>query len=78
MPRKAKNFDRNIFEKLCHMQCTRDEICYIFETTDKTLNAWCRREYGKPFLEIYAEKTEGGKLSKRRFEKRMTEKIAGK
>lgn len=71
MPRKAKKFDRNIFERLCRLQCTRDEICYVFGTTDKTLGGWCRREYGKAFTEIYAEKSEGGKISKRRAEKRL-------
>lgn len=63
-----KNFDRNQFEALCKMQCTEKEICGFFDTTDKTINNWCRREYGMSFLKVYAQKSMAGKASLRRMQ----------
>ena len=64
--RPKKEIKQEEFEELCAIQCTRDEICAVFHVTEPTLNAWCRRTYGKTFLPIFEEKRKGGKASLRR------------
>lgn len=66
MARPRKEIPQNEFEKLCALQCTKDEICGFFEITDKTLDAWCKRTYKRGFSDIYAEKRSTGKISIRR------------
>jgi len=74
MARPRKEINRKHFENLCGMQCTQEEICQFFEVTDKTLNSWCRREYGKGFSEVFKEKRGIGKISLRRAQWRLAEK----
>ena len=76
MGRPAKEISRDDFEKLCGLQCTRDEICSWFGITDKTLNAWCNRTYGRSFSAVYAEKRGAGKISLRRAQFKLAEKSA--
>lgn len=64
--RPQKNFDPDQFEKLCGIMMTEAEICAWFQTTDKTLNRWCKRVYGKGFSEVYKELSVAGKMSLRR------------
>lgn len=66
MPRPLKEIDAKQFEKLCGLQCTKLEICGWFDTTDKTLESWCKRTYGKGFSETFEEKRAAGKISLRR------------
>lgn len=76
MGRPRKEIDREQFEKLCGLQCTKEEICGWFGVTDKTLDAWCRRALGQTFSEVYAEKRQVGKISLRRSQFRLAEKNA--
>lgn len=73
MARPKREFDKRQFEQLCRMQCTQKEICSFFETTDKTLTAWCKRTYKKSFSEVYKEKKEGGKISLRHAQWQMAQ-----
>lgn len=66
MARPRKEIDRKSFESLCGIQCTQEEICQFFSVTDKTLNSWCKRQYGKGFSEVFAEKRGMGRISLRR------------
>ena len=74
--RPHKKIDQIGFEKLCQMMCTRDEICAFFETTDKTLNEWCKRTYGEGFSAVYAQKREQGKISLRHSQLQLAKKSA--
>lgn len=74
--RPRKEIDKTEFEKLCALQCTYTEICAWFDVTDKTLNTWCHREYGKSFSEIFAVKREKGKTSLRRYQFQLAQKNA--
>ena len=74
--RPTKEFDKDLFERLCGIMCTRDEICDIFNTTNKTLDAWCKRTYGMGFSPIYEKKTSVGKMSLRRAQFKLAEKSA--
>ena len=76
MARPRKEIDKSQFEKLCGLQCTKEEICGWFGLTDKTLEAWCRRTYKKGFSEVFKEKRGAGAISLRRMQWRLAEKNA--
>lgn len=76
MARPKKELDQEQFEKLCSYQCTKLEICDFLHVTDKTLDAWVKRTYGKGFSEIYAEKRSQGKISLRRAQFKLAERNA--
>lgn len=76
MARPRAKIDKKQFESLCGMQCTRREICSFFECDAKTLNEWCRREYGKTFSGVFEEKRGRGLVALRRNQMRLSESNA--
>lgn len=74
--RPKKEIDQKQFENLCALQCTEVEIEDWFDVTDKTLNAWCKRTYGKNFSEVFRIKRGRGKISLRRNQWQLAEKSA--
>jgi len=76
MGRPSKNIDKKQFESLCAIQCTLIEICGVMDVTDKTLNSWCRKTYGKTFSDVFAKKRGLGKASLRRMQWKLAEKNA--
>lgn len=74
--RPKKQIDRGAFEKLCALQCTQEEICGVLGVTDKTLQAWCKREYKANFSEVFRQKRQLGKMSLRRSQFKLAEKNA--
>lgn len=76
MARPKKDINRIEFEKLCGLQCTKDEICAWFDVTDKTIDRWCSDEYGCGFSVVYAEKRGLGKISLRRAQFELAKKNA--
>ncbi|WP_448507960.1 hypothetical protein [Immundisolibacter sp.] len=66
MARPKKEIDQKQFESLCAIQCTKLEICSVFDVTDKTLEQWCKRTYQAGFSEVFRQKREAGKASLRR------------
>lgn len=72
--RPKKEIDLTQFEKLCALQCTREEICGWFDVTDKTLDRWCKEQYGDTFSVVFSKKREAGKISLRRAQWRLAEK----
>lgn len=64
--RPRKEIDKKTFENLCAIQCTKEDICDVMEISEKTLNAWCKREYGENFSLVFKKKRTGGKISLRR------------
>lgn len=64
--RPLKEIDKKQFEGLCSIFCTEEEICLLLETTDKTLNKWCKRTYGMDFSDSYKKFSAHGKMSLRR------------
>lgn len=73
MARPLKEINQKQFEKLCELQCTKDEICAMFECQDDTLERWCKRTYKKGFSEVFKEKRQLGKMSLRRSQMKMAE-----
>ena len=76
MARPRKEIDQNQFEKLCALQCTKEEICGWFDVTDKTLENWCKRTYKAGFSEVFGQKRGAGKISLRRAQWKLAEKSA--
>lgn len=74
--RPQKEIDKKIFESLCGLQCTMQEILAVLDISDKTLSGWCRRTYGKSFSEIFAIKRQLGFISLRRTQFKLAEKSA--
>ena len=54
------------FESMCAIQCTKDEICAIFDVDEGTLTKWCKETYNTGFSDIYKKKSSTGKMSLRR------------
>ncbi len=76
MARPPKEINQKSFEKLCGLQCTKEEICGFFDVTDKTLESWCKRTYKKGFSEVFAQKRGAGKISLRRSQFALAKKNA--
>ena len=76
MARPRKEIDQNTFEKLCGIQCTKEELCGFFDVTDKTLDAWSKRTYNTSFSEVYKKYSANGKMSLRRMQFKIAEKNA--
>ncbi len=74
--RPRAEIDKTQFEKLCAIQCTKDEICSWFNITDKTLEKWCNETYNEHFSEVFAKKRGLGKISLRRSQWHLAEKSA--
>lgn len=65
-PSKMELINKIQFEEMCNIQCTKDEICAIFQIDEKTLTKWCQETYSVGFSDIYKTKSSGGKMSLRR------------
>ena len=76
MARPQKQIDKTQFEKLCGLQCTKEEICGFFDLTDKTLESWCKRTYKAGFSEVFRQKRGTGKISLRRYQFELAKKNA--
>lgn len=71
---KQSKISKVLFENLCSIQCTKEEICAVLEISDKTLDSWCKSTYNKNFSEVFKEKREFGKSSLRRKQWNLAEK----
>lgn len=74
MARPRIEIDQKIFENLCAIQCTQEEIAQTFGCSVDTISRWCNRVYKKGFAEVYKEKSVGGKVALRRMQLRLAEK----
>lgn len=74
MGRPRKVIDKEAFQKLCHIQCTQEEIAHFFEVNVDTICDWCKREYGQTYSEIYKIYSDGGKMSIRRIQFKLAER----
>ena len=76
MARPRKQIDQKLFESLCALQCTLEEICGVVGVCTDTLEKWCIRTYNKGFSEVFREKRGAGRVSLRRNQWRLSEKNA--
>lgn len=79
MGRPLKQIDKKIFEGLCRIQCTQEEIADAFDCDVDTLTAWCKRTYldsngdGMTFSDVFRKKRGQGKVSLRRMQWKTAE-----
>jgi AraC-like DNA-binding protein len=76
MGRPQKEIDQKIFENLCGLLCTEEEIASMFDCSVDTISRWCQRTYGESFAEIYKKKSAKGRISLRRAQFKLAEKNA--
>ena len=74
--RPKKEIDKKIFENLCGLQCTLEEIAGVFDCSVDTIERWCKREYKETFAEVYKKHSAKGKTSLRRTQFKLAEKSA--
>lgn len=75
MGRPKKEINKDQFEKLCGLQCTRAEIASFFDVSDSTLLRWVSRTYkGETFETVFNNKRNLGKMSLRRTQWKLAEK----
>lgn len=74
--RPRKEIDNKIFENLCGLQCTLEEIAGVFDCSADTIERWCKREYKQTFAEVYKKHSAKGKTSLRRIQFKLAEKSA--
>lgn len=67
------DIDKKYFENLCGMFCTLDEIASFFDCTTRTIQNWCKKTYGKPFSDVYKEKSAKGKISLRQAQLKIAQ-----
>ena len=68
--------DQALFEKLCGLQCTLDEIAGICNCSSDTIERWCKRTYNAGFADTYKKYSANGKTSLRRMQFNLAEKSA--
>ena len=61
-------------EGMARIQCTQDEICDIFEVTDKTLNLALKKHSGVSFSDLIKKNMSHGKASLRRSQWKAADK----
>ena len=66
---KQSKISQVMFENLCAIQCTKEEICSVLDISEKTLNSWCNEIYGENFSLVFDKKRQYGKSSLRRMMK---------
>ena len=71
--RPLADINKQMFENLCKIQCTKEELCGTFMVDEKTLTRWCKATYGKGFSDIRDKKAKEGKASLRRMQWKVAE-----
>lgn len=76
MARPRIEIDKKIFENLCGLMCTLEEIASAFDCSEDTIERWCKRTYGFGFADAYKKGSAKGKMSLRRAQFKLAEKSA--
>ena len=61
-----RELTRELFEELAGLQCTLEEILGYIGTTEKKLDAWCRKNYRRPLREMIRMISQDGLIAIRR------------
>lgn len=76
MARPKKEIDKEQFEKLCGIQCTKEEIADWFDCSEDTIERWCKRTYKASFAVVFEKKRRVGRISLRRNQWQLSKKNA--
>ena len=74
MSRKAINIDKDQFEELLSLQCTKEDIAGFFHCSHDTIERWCKKTYRKNFLSVAEDYRSVGRVSLRRYQFAMAER----
>lgn len=74
--RPKKEITAASFEKLCSLQCTKEDIADVFECSVDTIENFCHEEYGESFSAVYKKYSATGRASLRRNQFKLSEKSA--
>lgn len=66
--------DKDVFEELCNIQCTRKEIASVFRCSESAISKWCQETYNQTFTDAFDELSLGGKSSLRRTQFELAKK----
>ena len=58
--------DKDQFEKLCSLQCTKEDIAGWFNVSEDTIERFCGREYNENFAVVFSKKRVPGLISLRK------------
>lgn len=73
MGRPKIHIDQTEFEKLCKLQCTKEEIAGWFNCSEDKIETWCKEVYNDTFTAVFKSKSVGGKISLRRSQFKLAE-----
>jgi hypothetical protein len=76
MGRPKKEIPKEQFEKLCGLQCTKDEIAGFFNCSPDTIENFCKSTYKDTFSATYKIYSASGRISLRRYQFKLAEKSA--
>lgn len=72
---KIIEIDKDKFERLCEIMCTKIEIAHIFDCSEDTIERWCKKTYeGKTFSEVHEQHRNLGLVSIRRSQMELAKK----
>lgn len=71
--RPQKEINKELFEELCSIFCTLNEIAGCFKCSEDTIERWCKRTYNANFAEVFKIYSADGKISLRRKQKQIAE-----
>ena len=75
--RPPNPIDWKLFEQLCYIQCTHEEIGNTLKISRKQLIERAEKKYEENFPTIYKRFSDGGKASLRRIQFQLAKKNAG-
>lgn len=73
MGRPKIEIDVDQFEKLCNIQCTKEEIASWFGCSEDTIENFCKKEYKDTFSAVFKRHSGKGKVSLRRNQFKLSE-----
>ena len=73
MGRPKIEIDIDQFEKLCNIQCTKEEIASWFNCSEDTIENFCKKEYKDTFSAVFKRNSGKGKVSLRRNQFKLSE-----
>jgi hypothetical protein len=76
MGRLTADFNRRIFEELCRIQCTNEEIASVMGISIQTILLRCQEIYGVTFEEAYQQFSDAGLVILRRAQFNLAKKNA--
>lgn len=69
-----EKIDIRLFEELCFVQCTLEEMAGTFQITPSELTSFVKKAYGKPFEVVRKWIAQKGQASMRRSQLRLAQK----